>query len=161
MGRYDNQRFRDAPELIAICTHCKHADCIGTCQEFRDKMNELLGIKEAKKPREKMTRKGTGRAIYIEAFGEIHSIREWADRFGMNAYTLYKRICVRGMSLEEAVSAPVVRGHRPAERLEVNGLCLTVSEWAKKLGLRKEIIYQRLQAGWTAREALFGREMKH
>lgn len=163
MGRYDNQRFRDAPELVELCTHCKHADCVGTCPEYRKKMDELIGIvsppprpNTPKPSQSKPVR--PGKIKYLKAFGEIHSLREWAEKYHLSYYTLYKRVFLRGMDPEKALTAKPAHGHRPAALLDVDGRRMTVAEWAREAGTPSSTIYQRLLRGWNARDAIYGRE---
>lgn len=163
MGRYDNQKFRDAPELVEICTHCKHADCVGTCPEYRKKMNELIGIvpPPPRQSQSKQRQSGVvrpGKMKYLKAFGEVHSLREWAEKYHLSYYTLYNRVFLRGMDPEKALTAKPAHGHRPAALLDVDGRKMTVAEWARESGTPSSTIYQRLLRGWIARDAIYGRE---
>ena len=168
MSHYNNSIFRDAPELIELCTHCKHADCIGTCPEYRAKMNELMGIivappnvpKPVSTPR---TYRGSKGKLY-EAFGEVHNLKEWSEKYGMSYTVLCKRIRT-GWPIEEALTCDYrhyyhPRGRAYTIRLNVNGMSLTLGEWAREMGIPRQTIYMRLKLGWTAREALYGKE-KH
>ena len=166
-AQYTQRTIRDAPELVEICTHCRHADCIGTCREYRAKADELLGI--TREPRAKPKPPAGGyrcgrRGKQMEAFGEKHNLREWADRYRVSYYALMKRLR-NGWTLEEALTAPKgarLYRNRPGPvpmRLNVDGMSLTLDEWAREAGVNRSTIYMRLRMGWTAREAVYGKRM--
>lgn len=51
----------------------------------------------------------------IEYMGKSQHIVAWARELGMNANTLYNRIYYKGMTMEEAVNAPVKKGRPKKE----------------------------------------------
>lgn len=162
--RYNRETINNAPELVALCTHCKHADCIGTCPECRARVDELLGVCRPEKGKRGGARPNSGRRrkLRLEAFGETHTLREWADRYKVSYYALYKRVYIDSHPIEEALlMTPGHRGGRPPVLLRVDGREMPIPAWAKELGIPPNKIHARLKLGWSAREALFGKEKKH
>lgn len=88
---------------------------------------------------------------FIEAFGESHTITEWAKMTGFLAETIRKRLNI-GFSQEDAVSSPL--GEHRKKIVEFNGERHTTCEWSILLGFSKNLIDYRLKKGWSIEKAL-------
>lgn len=96
-----------------------------------------------------------------EYMGEQHTLAVWVellslDSLGLNRAALYRRIETNGWSVEKAFTTPVLpRNRRNKPRLiEMDGKTMSVAEWAKSLGISANIVYSRLDRGWSAEDAL-------
>lgn len=154
----DYTTHMDAPELVEVCRHCKHADCIGICNEYKNAFRRLMGKAEL---RTTGTLNGKARQSIagekLEAFGEAHTLAEWAQISGINYYTLYKRVRLKGWPMESALRVKVGTVPRDKIILCVDGQEMSVNAWAAELGISYQTIYARLARGYTDREALFGK----
>lgn len=75
----------------------------------------------------------------------------WAKEYGINPGTLSHRIDVKGMTIEEALSAKVTRQDVTVEYL---GRTWTVAQLAAEYKVKHNMIAQRLKRGWTVEQAL-------
>src|SRR5258708_2929400 len=94
-------------------------------------------------------------ARVITFAGFTGTIREWAQRQGVNASTLRSRI-ERNMSLARALTMPVQRPkylHLPLTII-YKGEQATIAQWAAKVGLSEMGLRSRLRRGRTIEEAL-------
>lgn len=80
-----------------------------------------------------------------EAWGYEAKLSDWAKMFGIDKWTLYKRI-ESGMSLEEALSKKRYE-HRDAEKWTHNGETHGSREWAEILGITQGGFLDRVRAG--------------
>lgn len=154
----DYTTHMNAPELVEVCRHCKHADCIGLCPEYKNAFRRLQGIAELKR---EGTYNGPSRGSVagarFEAFGEAHTLGEWARISGISYYTLYKRVRENGWTIERALKTRPGEAPKVRVLLCVDGREMSVGDWAKALGIPAATIYARLARGWTDREALYGK----
>ena len=60
---------------------------------------------------------------------------------------------VRGLSWKKLIPEGVSLAAPPRKRYDFDGLSLTVSEWARRLGIKKNTLIYRLRLGWTLEEA--------
>lgn len=154
----DYTTHMDAPELVEVCRHCKHADCIGICNEYKNAFRRLMGKAEL---RTTGTLNGKARRSIagekLEAFGEAHTLAEWAQITGISYYTLYKRVRLNGWDMETALSKEVGFVNKDKIILCVDGREMCVREWAAETGVPYQTIYARLARGYTDREALYGK----
>jgi len=90
------------------------------------------------------------KARLIQIGDESKTVREWAEQCGKHLDTIYNRIR-KGLVGQVVIS----RGRRTGYGVKVshNGFALTQTEWAKKLGLSRERIRQRLKK-YPVNEAL-------
>ena len=79
-------------------------DCIEKAEAVKTQEPEIEIPTVEVKPRQIKGRK------MIEYNGKSQHIVAWAKELGMNANTLYNRIYYKGMTMEEAVNAPIKRG---------------------------------------------------
>lgn len=97
----------------------------------------------------------------LELNGQTLPLRDWASRLGVRPGTLRKRIR-GGRTPEEVASRRLKPGRRPrpgSERqegrtLESQGVTLSVSQWAARLGISRHTIYKRLSRGCSVEQAL-------
>jgi len=81
--------------------------------------------------------------------GETMCFSAWAERTGIHWLTLYKRI-KRGWSVEKALVTPRDNPVRYAtmttcRRIEFRGETLTLSQWARRLGITKQSLASRIK----------------
>lgn len=76
-------------------------------EETKQKIrNSLIGHEVSESTRKKQT------SVYIEAFGEKHSINEWSKIVGLDAKTIYARIFLYDIPIETALTAKQLRGEK-------------------------------------------------
>ncbi len=124
----------DSPAIIELCLNCKRAHCYGECEEQRTLAREAGGN------------------LYA-AFGERHTLTEWAKRYDLSLGTLWTRVNRCGMTLEQALVAKK-GGSRRGRRYTIDGETLTLKEWAQKLDVPYSRIVWRLRAGWSVEAAI-------
>lgn len=83
-------------------------------------------------------------SIYLEYKGQKKHIAEWALEFKIHKHTLYNRIFVYGMSVEDSFTKKL---KKVPNLYEYNGETLSVTEWSKKLNLHKNTIRHRIKTG--------------
>lgn len=99
----------------------------------------------------------------LEHNGRSFTIWEWAERIGLKKKTLRARLR-RGWTIEEAldpeagerrkVAGRVKSGKHNERLLTWKGETLPTSAWARRTGLARRTIRERLRAGWTVERAL-------
>lgn len=84
--------------------------------------------------------------------GVTKSAREWMDEFGLNVHQVWKRIAVRGWSMEEAVTTPPIKAGQTksginwnARLIEFDGRVQSLSAWARELGMSYVSVIKRLR----------------
>lgn len=94
-------------------------------------------------------------ARVITFAGFTGTVREWAQRQGINVSTLHSRI-ERNMPLARALTMPTQRPkylHLP-RTITYKGEQATIAQWAVKVGLSEMGLKSRLRRGRTIEEAL-------
>ena len=81
--------------------------------------------------------------------GETMCFAAWAERTGINWLTIYKRI-KRGWSVEQSLTTPQNNPVRYAtmtscRRIGFRGETLTLSQWARRLGITKQALASRIK----------------
>ena len=104
----------------------------------------------------------TSRITPITFGGITDSVLGWARRIGIAQKTLVRRIEL-GWTTAEALTTPVdnTLSKNHVRKYEHDGLCLTLSEWAKLTGITHGSIQTRLNAGWPLAKALTTPNRKH
>lgn len=97
---------------------------------------------------------------WIDSGGSRASRKDWADSAGVSPTTISRRLRA-GWSVEKAVSAPapiaasIQRGRPKAPRLITHsGRTLRLAEWARELGIDRDVLRWRLKQGWDVQRAL-------
>lgn len=95
--------------------------------------------------------------------GTKRTLAEWSQLTGISTGTLYYRMKA-GYSVREVLDpgsgrrrllAALARGSAAKARpLTFRGETLTMSEWARRTGIARRTIRERLRAGWTIKKAL-------
>lgn len=144
----------DHPELIAMCVNCTEPECDGLCDRYCDKYRELYElpvrqvIKKAEDTHE--PRMHYVRRVY-EAFGQTHTMAEWARITGLSYQTIYSRID-RGMEIEQALS---LTPHTIGVKLYAHGgREMSRLEWCRELNIPRSRFYDNLARGMTVGQAL-------
>ena len=104
----DYNTHMDDPALIRICESCKHKDCIGICDEYRDKWRELNGYQEATRHRHDTNNVRPWQKI--PAFGKKHTLAEWSRITGISYYKLYRRVITNHWNMEKALTYKIGGG---------------------------------------------------
>lgn len=145
-----NEKIADDPRLIELCLNCTQDNCEGFCEAYRAKCRELLGLPPIV-PKPKPVK---AHSVMIEprdgkyqAFGEWHSMSEWARRYGLTRRALRHRIESGRMTMEQALLQPLRPVGRASEKYLVNGVRMTVKEIVQKSGLAQSTVYYRLSKG--------------
>lgn len=135
------------PELIKFCQNCTSPDCKrGICEKYKEKYREVWGIQTIKRKR--------GQRVVnqmFEAFGESHTIKEWAGKSGIPYDALYHRFNSRHWDIEEALTTPT--GTR--NLITIDGETHTATEWMGICKMPRGSYYKRIREGWSVRDALF------
>lgn len=80
----------------------------------------------------------------VEAFGEAHTIREWAGIVGLPLGTLKHRFS-DGWDVERALTQPLM----VPGAITVGGERVTALELARRLNINEALVYYRRKQGWT------------
>lgn len=92
--------------------------------------------------------------VFIEYKGKKQSLQEWADELNIKEGTIRWRLN-HGYSVEKAFTTKVKTTKNSGKKyLTYNGKTKTVSEWGKSIGIDANILYARLQRGWTIERTL-------
>ena len=150
-GAAYSNTITDNPEMIEMCLNCKKENCnYGICNAYRDKYRELLGLPKG----EPMPQLPNARSVLIEpvngkyqAFGEWHSIVEWARLYGISRRALHNRIQSGRMTMEQCLTKPLRTLTRRAAVYRINGEVMTVKDIVARSGLSQSAIYYRLAKG--------------
>jgi len=105
-----------------------------------------------------------GRGITVcPEWNDYIEFRDWALKNGYKEGVSIDRIDNNGNYepsncrwVELSVQSQNKRSNR---HITINGETLTHSEWEKKLGLTRGVIYSRIYAGWTEEAAVLGRKI--
>lgn len=86
--------------------------------------------------------------------GITHTLAEWSEIYGINAYILHDRVRRLGYSFEEAISKPMPKIIRS---LTYKGKTQSLIDWSKELNIPYGTLKSRLnKLHWTVEEALTG-----
>ena len=151
MDRINYDSYMTEPEVAEICMACTKKDCPGICDDFR------LAFRAIDARCIHVRRKGPGHyGKKLMAFGEAHSISEWAKLYGLKYHTLFTRMSVSGMTMEQALTYK-----RPkVMTITCGGETHTINEWARLIGVDDMTIRYRIQRGCSPEEAVRGRRFE-
>lgn len=129
-------------EEIDFCLNCRAISCRwGNCAAFKAQMQQ------DSKPRKA--------ALYYTAFGETRTLSEWARIGGLKKSTLYGRVELRGLSVEEAIRMGEPQKGSKAKEREAFGEKRTLTEWARLYGIEPNTLGHRMnKCGMTLEAAL-------
>lgn len=95
-------------------------------------------------------------AIY-ELNGELKTLAQWCDIFGINYFIVHNRLRSGNYTLQEAlteeINSRMYLSHN-AKRYVIKGEYLTLREISEKYKIDKNIIKWRIQNGWSDEEVL-------
>lgn len=123
--------YKERPELIEMCLNCEKENCPGYCEEYYERSNRR------------------GVRLYA-AWGEKHTLTEWARMFGKSVNTLYSRMRL-GLTLEQALTKKNEPGWR---KVKWQGEWITLVELAKRTGVPYHRLADRLKLGWSVEDAV-------
>ena len=158
MTRYDYNVDANEPYLIEFCQRCSEPDCMGICDAYRNEFRRHHGLPEIKvkqykvrtlRPDEDWHKKGK-----FFAFGEWHTLSYFCRKYRIDYYTAYMRIYRYHMSIEDALTKPLVIEYREPRKYEIDGVTHTLREWSEIYGIPKKTMHNRLAAGWDYRKAI-------
>ena len=159
MRKDGNRRRDDAPELIEICLNCDSEGCDGLCERYCEAYKRIVGKRLRMGPNEKREKRRYELRGMIEWNGEAHTLQKWAQISGVPYPTLYKRLYYRKMEFGEAISTAKCKPDT-VNKITVDGVTMTVYEWAAALGVPACRIYRRMGLGYSPEEAVRLSEMK-
>jgi len=90
----------------------------------------------------------------ITANGVTRTLAEWAEVTGLDHSVILTRIDRDGLTPEEAVTTPSGRPKRTTRWLEHDGLRLSITDWARRLGTTRATLQGRLNSGMTVPDVL-------
>jgi len=91
--------------------------------------------------------RNTSRNTYINGVLVI----ELLEKHGIDRRTFKDRLA-KGMSVDEALTAPVIQSDR--EKVIIGGVSLSKAEWGRKNGISTQVINGRIKRGWAAEKAV-------
>lgn len=147
----------DHPELIEFCQRCTREDCEGFCEDYRDRYRDLYNLppinrhERVHRPRTEPLR--AYNKLYF-AFGEEHTLSEWAKLYGMKYATLYMRVADQHWTLEQALSTPAATYNRHDIKVTIDGETKPISRWAMQYGIARATVYSRIKRGMEPIDAL-------
>lgn len=80
----------------------------------------------------------------VEAFGEAHTLREWATIRGLPLNVIKSRIS-SGWTAERALTQPIT----VPRAITVDGESVTAIALARQLNIDEALVYYRVRRGWT------------
>lgn len=86
----------------------------------------------------------------VEYNGKKQTIREIADRVGIDRDLLSQRVFIHGWDIDKAIREPT---KKPIE-LSYNGSTRTITEWADITGINYDCLWSRYHSGWSAHDIL-------
>jgi hypothetical protein len=88
--------------------------------------------------------------------GESLTSSQWARRIGISERVIKDRVRL-GWDADKILTTPVLASGRRTGKtrlLGFNGEMLSVTEWSKRTGIRRETIGRRLKLGWSTEQAI-------
>ena len=93
--------------------------------------------------------------IKYEINGEFHTVNEWMRIYNipMDENTHSR---VRRKAIEKGIEFALThwQTEKPVQTATINGVTKPIYQWAKKAGVHKNIVFQRLEYGYSIEEAL-------
>lgn len=148
--RVDYSNGADHPELIKFCLECTSDDCKGICNAWRDRYRELYGYPAIDRHRKPVNNRNPPK---YAAFGEEHSLSEWAKIKGVPYTTLQSRMH-RGITLEDALLMPTDPKNGKGTYIVIGGVAMTITEWLREKGVPRSTYYWRVRNGWSEEKAI-------
>lgn len=103
-------------------------------------------------PEEQQLNRRTARLITFN--GQTHNLATWAKRTGIRVTCILHRLDA-GWTVERALTESVTAAPlRNQKLLTFKGESLPIAEWARRTGINRATIQDRLYNGWTIEEAL-------
>jgi hypothetical protein len=100
------------------------------------------------------TRVNQKNTVFIKAFDKEKSLKEWSIEKDINKERISQRL-KSGWTAEEALTGNRKKVYHAKRRfIEAFGKRQTSVEWARELGINRNMIECRLKRGWTPEEAL-------
>ena len=122
-----------------------------------DRKDGLLGYSKENcrwATKEEQSRDRPEFVIPLSYNGVTKTLAEWANEMGIHPQTLYNRHN-SGWSVERMLGQKPSHETRSDNRfIAFGGETLTVAQWTKKLGLKRNTLKQRLRMGWDIERAL-------
>lgn len=102
---------------------------------------------------QEQNRNKPGWVVELTLHGRTMLLTDWAQELGLTVQTLKSRL-QRGWPIEQVLSPAKKRPGKPDHLLTLDGVTLPIPEWARRTGLQKGTIANRLRRGWTVKAAL-------
>jgi len=92
----------------------------------------------------------------IEYKSESLTRGEWAKKLGLTKESLCGRLYSRRWDIDRALSTPKIPMGQGAckQKITANGETHTIPEWAKKLGISRQAVYERIEKGMPPEQAV-------
>ena len=153
MGRVDYSNGTDHPLLIRFCQECTAAKCDGICNAWKDRYREVYGYPPVNRHRPPVHNARVCGKKYV-AFGEEHTIQEWAIQMGLSYRTLYERLHSGTWTLEDALLTPADPRNGKSIYITIDGIGMSISAWLREKGLPRVTYYKRIREGWSVEQAI-------
>lgn len=99
------------------------------------------------------------RAKRYTLLGKPVSIAELAKLAGVSERTMSSRLSQSKMTVEEAIAHR--KGSKRTDRiLTIAGVSDSICGWARKTGVKRELIRDRLNRGWSVKRAVFAEKVR-
>ncbi len=96
-------------------------------------------------------------ARFITLDGETRQLAEWAEVLGVNRRLIQSRVakgCTSIADMKPARRRKTGTNSSKGTYVTVDGVTLKLTEWAKKTGIGRTTIAQRVRYGWTLEKAV-------
>ena len=96
-------------------------------------------------------------ARFITLDGETRQLAEWAEILGVNRRLIQSRVaagCNTRADMQPRRERSGSRTSRKGRYVTVDGITLKLSEWAKRTGISRTTITQRIKYGWAIEDAV-------
>lgn len=97
--RRDFATHMDDPEVVKTCLNCHYTDCIGICDDYKNAWRRSVGQCEMRRKKKPEVHPWD----QLAAYGESHTLSEWARLRCISYYTLYKRVILNNWPMEKAL----------------------------------------------------------
>lgn len=87
--------------------------------------------------------------INVEYNGEIKTLKQWAEKYGVKYKLLHERYRRYGWEFERALLTPAEDWN-----ITINGESHCLEEWARIKGVKSGTIFSRIRRGWSKENAI-------
>lgn len=93
----------------------------------------------------------TRKTRYVTIDGQRQRANAIAEQNGIDPFSVSRRIHALGWTVEQAIG---LENHHPDSAITINGETMAMAQWAKKLGITRQAVDERIKHGWSIEKAL-------